>query len=443
LTTPRPASKRLVRLLAPMLAFALLAAACGDDDDTSADDTTTTAGDTTDDTTSDGDGDDASDALGEPNPASGDPVKVGLLSAATAESALSAQFQRVEEGMNAAVEYANEYRGGIAGRPIELFICQGGETPAGAQDCANQFVNEDVIAVVLPFTGNGASIVPVLAGAGIPYFTGSATANEELTTEGVFALSGGYPAGLAAFAAHARDNGVEKLAMLAIDVPAALQAAEGIGNIVFANAGVDYEVIPTPLGTADMTPQMQSAVGTGADAIAMTGDLAFCSSFLQAYETLGLDQTRYLIQTCIDPTNLEAYPDLIEGSIMTGSTTTDLETEDARLYAAIAETFGGFDPDPTVSAGHAGGVSVFLSFLNLMDTYEGDTVDADAVMEHAKTATDVPVFLGEGATYTCDGTAIPLLPTVCTAEVLVGPLDSGGQIQSTEIVDVGPLFEMG
>lgn len=446
MTNPR-ASKRLVRLLAPLLGLSLLAAACGDDDaeDTGADDTETTTDDTTETDTTEGETDegDASEALGEPNPASGEPVKVGLISASAAESALSAQFQRVEEGMNAAVEYANEYRGGIGGRPIELFICQGGETPAGAQDCANQMVNEEVISVVLPFTGNGSSIVPVLTGAGIPYFTGSATAAEELTTPGVFALSGGYPAALAAFAAHARDNEVEKLAMLVIDVPAALQAADALGKIVFGNAGVEYEVFPTPIGTADMTPQVQSAVGSGADAVAVTGDLAFCSSFFQAYKTLGLDQSRYIIQTCIDPTNLEAYPDLIEGSIMTGTTATDLESDDAKLYASIAETYGDFDPDPTVSAGNAGGVGVFLSFLNLMDSFEGETVDAAAVLQHAKQATDVPIFLGGGATYTCDGSAIALLPTVCTGDVLVGTLDSEGQLQDTEVVDVAPLFQMG
>lgn len=443
MTNPRPASKRAVRLLAPLLGFSLLAAACGDDDDTdtSAPDPTE-AGDTT--TTERGDADvDADEVFGEPDPAEGEPVKLGVLSASAADSPLAAQFQRVEEGMNAAVEYANEYRGGIGGRPIELFICQGNETPAGAQDCANQFVNQDVAAVVLPFTGNGASIVPVVSGAGIPYFTASATANEELTTDGVFALSGGFPSNLAAYAVHARDNDVQKLAMVTIDVPAALQAAEALGNIVFENAGVDYEVIPTPLGTADMTPQMQRAVASGADAIGVTGDLAFCSSFLQAYRTLSLDQTRYLIQPCIDPTNVEAYSDLIEDSIMVGTTTTDLESEDAQLYAAIAETYGDFDPDPTASSGHASGMVILMSFLNLMDSFEGDAVDADAVMAHAKEATDVPIFLGGGSTFTCDGSAIPMLPTVCTGEVLVGPVDGEGQLTSSDVVDVGPLFEVG
>jgi hypothetical protein len=32
--------------------------------------------------------------------------------------------------------------------------------------------------------------------------------------------------------------------MIVIDVPAATQAAQGIGDLVFGNAGVEYTVIP-------------------------------------------------------------------------------------------------------------------------------------------------------------------------------------------------------
>src|SRR3546814_12356513 len=72
-----------------------------------------------------------------------------------------------------AVEYANEYLGGIGGRPIELVVCGNGATPAGAQDCANQLVEQDVVAVTLPFTGYGEATAPVLPGPGFPPITRS------------------------------------------------------------------------------------------------------------------------------------------------------------------------------------------------------------------------------------------------------------------------------
>jgi branched-chain amino acid transport system substrate-binding protein len=37
----------------------------------------------------------------------------------------------------AVVKYANQYLGGIGGRPIELTTCEEKGVPATAQDCAN------------------------------------------------------------------------------------------------------------------------------------------------------------------------------------------------------------------------------------------------------------------------------------------------------------------
>jgi branched-chain amino acid transport system substrate-binding protein len=302
-------------------------------------------------------------------------------------------------------------------------------------------VNQGVAAVVMPFTAQGASIVPVLTGAGIPYITLSGASSEELTTPGAFALTGGYPATLAAFASYAADHGVTKLAMLATNGAGVIDAAGALGNIVFGHAGVAFEVIPVDVGTADMTPQLQSAVDGGADAIAMTGDLTFCSSFLQGYQTLALTQPRYLIATCIDPTVIDAYGSLLEGSIMTGTTSTDTTTPDASLYAAMVATYGDgdIDPDPSVSTGQAGGVVSLLTFVNLMDGYTGDVTPA-GVLDRVRTATEVPIFLGNGSTFTCDGSAISILPNVCSADVQIGTLDATGILHDAEVVDTGPLF---
>ena len=144
-------------------------------------------------------------------------------------------------------------------------------------------VEQGVIAVTLPFTGFGAAQAPIITGAGIPYVTSSGNSAEELTAPNAFAITGGYPGTLGAFAKHAQQEGVSKFVMVTIDVPSATQAAEALGGLVFGNAGVDYDVIAAPPGTPDLTPQLQSAVDSGADAIGVTGDVTFCTSFLQAY----------------------------------------------------------------------------------------------------------------------------------------------------------------
>ena len=279
MTLERPSVWRLCA--AALLALSLVAvAACSSDDDADGaggDDNTTTT-------------ESPDEVLGEPNEATGEPVKIGLITEGGAE-AIGSQSALTETGAEIAVEYANEYLGGIAGRPIELVTCGNQATPAGAQDCANQMVEEGVVAVTLPFTGFGEATAPVITGAGIPYVTLSGNSAAELTAEGAFALTGGYPGSLGAFAQHSKDEGFEKFAMIVIDVPSATQAAETLGGMVFGNADVEFETITAAPGTPDLLPQLQAAVDGGADAIGVTGDVTFCTSFLQAYQTLALDQT--------------------------------------------------------------------------------------------------------------------------------------------------------
>jgi branched-chain amino acid transport system substrate-binding protein len=302
-------------------------------------------------------------------------------------------------------------------------------------------VNHNVAAVISPFTAQGSSVVPVLAAAKIPYVALSGTSQEELTKPGAFSLTGGFSVTLAAFAAYARDHGVKKMAMLATDGPAVLQAVNGIGSLVFKKAGVQFQTMPVPVGTADMTPQMQAAVSGGATAVSMVGDLTFCTSWLQAYQTLNLNLPRYLINTCIDPSTLKAYKTVLKDSIMTATATSDTSAPDAQLYAAITKTFDPkVNPDPSVSTGQSAGAITLLSFVNLFNGFTGDPTPA-AITKQLKTAKKVPLFLGGGTTYTCDGMAVPILADVCSSEAQIGTVSDDGTVKNGAVIDTTQLFK--
>jgi len=384
----------------------------------------------------------AAAALGTKNPAAGKPITLGFISASASDSPVSAQFKRVEAGLQMARGYLNDYQGGIAGHPVELFICQGNETPAGTQDCANQMVNKGVAAVIAPYSGQGAVITPILTKAGIPYVVQQGTSTEELTTPGAFTLTGGFPSTLASYAQYAKDHGVKKFALLTIDVPSAVQAAQGIGTIVFKNAGVGYQVVTVPVGTPDMSSQLQSAASGGADAIGVVGDLTFCAAWMQAYQTLGLSQAKYVLSTCIDPSNVKAYGPVINGSVMSSIVTTDLQNPDAKLYAAIAQTYGkDVNPDPNVSSGQSGGASTLLSFASALKGLTGDPTPA-AVLTAFKATKNVPLFLGGGATFTCDGKQVSILPNICSGDVQVGLLNDQGRLEKATLVHTADLFTL-
>ena len=125
-------------------------------------------------------------------------------------------------------------------------------------------VQKGVVAVVEPFTGQGQTEVPTIVGAGIPYIMISGASTAELTSPGAYALEGGFPAYLGAMALSAKAHGFKKVAFLVENVPAAIQGAQELGAMVYKAAGVGFDVVPVNPGTADVTPQLQSAVSGGA-----------------------------------------------------------------------------------------------------------------------------------------------------------------------------------
>jgi branched-chain amino acid transport system substrate-binding protein len=230
--------------------------------------------------------------------------------------------------------------------------------------------------------------------------------------------------------------------MIVIDVPSATQAAEQLGGMVFGNAGVEFEVITAAPGTPDLTPQLQSAVDGGADAIGVTGDVTFCTSFLQAYQTLGLDVPKYVIATCVDPTVVESLGDALAGSYL--ATNASGASDDADLYAAMLTTYApdeDIDPDPIRSAGVTAGVSSVIHLVRAMEGLEGD-VTAETVLGQMQAAQDVPLWLGDGQTFTCDGSAVPVMPNVCSAGFFIGTLTAEGEVEDPTPVDATALFEM-
>jgi branched-chain amino acid transport system substrate-binding protein len=261
-----------------------------------------------------------------------------------------------------------------------------------------------------------------------------------LTTPGVFLLTGGYPATLGAYAQDAMDKGYKKFAMVTIDVPAATQGAQALGGIVFKNAGVEFSVIPAAPGTPDLSPQLQEAVSSGADAIGVTGDVTFCTSFLQAYQTLALTDPKYVIATCTDESVTSTLPDALDGSIM-ATTSVSEGNEDVDLYAAMLEKYApdeDIDPNPTKSSGVAAGVVSLLSFVNGLQDFTGDPTAA-AILETFQTGTGA-VFLGGGITYECGSKPIPILPNICSAQLQIGVVNGDGSVSDLKEIDAAALF---
>ena len=381
----------------------------------------------------------ASSALGAPHPATLPAVTVGMIT--DAGPGIAGTGALVEQGARAAVAYQNEYGDGLDGHKIALDICENQETPAGGQACANDMVQHGVVAVALPFTGQGQTEVPTVVRAGIPYITMSGESTTELTTPGSFALQGGFPAILGAVALQAKQEGYTKVAFVVSNVPAVVEGAQAVGGLVFKAAGVGFQVIPVDPGTADITPQLQSAVSAGVSALGVAGDVTLCSSFLRGYATLGLKAPRYVTALCLDPSILDSpsLDKVMQGSWLAGSGTATPK-QDA-LYAAIVHRYAPrVNPNPNASANDLAGMLPILSLAAIMKGYSGSTITAATVLRQTESATDVPLPMFGGITFTCNGTAIPILKSVCSSTAAIGIMGKGYAVTHIKTYDPTPLF---
>ncbi|MDO8389769.1 MAG: ABC transporter substrate-binding protein [Actinomycetota bacterium] len=424
------------KVLAGFTIAALFAAACSDDEKS---DTSTTEGTDTSVVTSDSTATTdtvAVDPLGEPNPATGDPILVGVINEGGGDT-VNQQSENTLTGIKIAADYVNEYLGGIAGHPIEIVSCGNKNTPAGAVDCANQLVEQKVAFYVQPYSGFEADIAKILTAAGIPMINASSSSTEGLTTPGAFALSSGYPGTLGAMAIDSKANGVKKFAMLVTDVPAATGAAKALGGMTFGKMGVEYEIVTVPLGTADFTPMLQAAVSGGADAIGITGDATFCSAALQAYKTLGLEAALYPISVCLDPTVIESSGDVLDGARV--ATLRVPDTEDEVIFNAAVAKFGDSGLEVNLAGGVADGYSALLSAARAFAGYTGD-IDNASIMTAMKAAADIEMPFTGGLTYTCDGTAIPILANVCSAQFSMATVAADGTLSDFTQVDASEAY---
>jgi branched-chain amino acid transport system substrate-binding protein len=373
--------------------------------------------------------------------ATGSTVTIGLISDAGGAGAVGTG-PLVEQGAKAATEYWNADLGGLEGHKVNLYICENQSTPAGGQSCANDMVQHHVVAVVEPFTGQGQTEVPTIVGAGIPYIVVTGASTAELETPGAYDLEGGFPAYLGAMAMSAKAHNFKKVAFLVENVPAAIQGAQALGGIVYKAAGVGMQIVPVNPGTADVTPQLQTAVSGGANAVGVIGDVTLCSSFLKGYETLGLKLPRYVLSTCQDP-SIEKSATLdktLAGSYIT--TTSKTSKADQKEYAAIIKAFlPKVSPNANVSSNQSDGVTPVLALANIM---KGSTQPATAagIKAQVAAAKNVVIPLSGGLTFTCNGTAIPLLKSVCSSSAAIGTIKAGksGNVTNVKVYNPTPLF---
>jgi branched-chain amino acid transport system substrate-binding protein len=415
-----------VTAVAALSVLLLAVTACGSDDDSGSG--------------SEGpEGAQVQELLGPEDPASGDPVRLGMISDGATQA-----FDNTDEvvAADAVGDYWNQHRGGVGGRPIEVVTCETGADPAGATDCANQMVEEGVVAVALSQSAVTESVWEPLHAAGISTMLFQAFGEGLLTDEqSTFAIASPLSTFYGLPISVAESEEADKIAFVIIDVPQALSILqEGAGPDILENAGVDHEVVRVPPGTADMTSQMQQVVDSGAGVVHVIGNDAFCIAAFNGLRAVGYDGAITSITQCITDATREGVPgDVLEGMYLTASLALGAADDPTyQLYQAVMSTYGD-DVRDVENATAMGGYTAMAALATSLEQISGD-ITPETVTATIKAMPEQELPGGGGVTFQCGGSAVPSQPAVCSNQWLRTELDAEGEPTSYEPIDSTDLL---
>jgi branched-chain amino acid transport system substrate-binding protein len=350
--------------------------------------------------------------------ASGTPVKVGLINN---EGSSPQSEPSVGDAAVAAADYANAELGGIGGHPIKVYRCGENEDTASATACANEMVQDNVAVVVIGSTSMGAVMVPIITKAGIPYVSVTGSATQELTTPGTFMWSGGYEATLTGFAKYAAQHGYKKVTAFVVNVPAAIAGAQQLGEPLFKAQGVALTIEGVPSGVPDATSQVTAGLSGNPAAALIIADEGTCTSVLKALNVVNPSLPAMGITSCLTTSATQALGSAMNGVKIFGASAPQADDAEAKLYQYVMAKYA---PSANVTGYTVTGYQSMLGLVRATAGLTGTAAPA-SITAAIKAAKNVPLPAGAGLTFTCDGKALPSLPSVCSLSEVVVTVQNG------------------
>jgi branched-chain amino acid transport system substrate-binding protein len=303
-------------------------------------------------------------------------------------------------------------------------------------------VEEDVVAVTLSQSAVAESVWEPLHAAGVPtLFLQTSTEGMLTDTESSFIMVNPLATLYGTPLAAAEAEGTDKIAFVLIDVPQALGTFEsGAADAILENADLTYELIRIPVGTADMTSQMQDVVESEAGVVQIVGNDAFCIAAIQGLNAVGYEGAITSIAQCITDATREALPGQLEGIDITSTMALGDTSDPAyQLYEEVIATFGE-DVEDVENATAMGGYTAMSSLIAALQGISGEvTPQAAAAAIKSMEEADYPG--ADGLTFQCGGTAFRDQPAVCSNNSLRATLDAEGNPASYEPVDSSDIVE--
>jgi len=380
----------------------------------------------------------AADAvLGAMHPATGDPVLVGLISSGKT-TGIDNQIE--VDVANATVKWWNEREGGIGGRPVKLVVCTDQADPGKAGDCANQLIQQNVVAAMIGSSGVVVNEWQPLHDAHIPVFT--LGGSSKLYQDPVSTFSVGSPtAGIVDVSVQAaKDANKTKITAMVIDVPAATDIYKAAAPLVKSKYGIDLILVPIAIGTPDMTPQAQKIVSSGDPGIVnVLGNDTFCIAAFNGLRAVGYKGIVTTASPCISDATRKAVPgDYLKGMQLSYTAPLgDNSNPSTLLYNTVMKTY----ESTSIDLSRTTGIAMFLIANELEFGVQGISgAISPATITAAMKGMAWKVLPGGGGVhFRCNGKADAANPGVCVSGVLVTSLDATGNPTGFKVAGDDPI----
>ena len=321
---------------------------------------------------------------------SGEPIKVMTV---TTLNAAGPTYENIANTANAYADYINA-RGGIAGRPLEVTVCDEQFDPAVATTCARQAVEEGMVSIVGSFTFFAESIVPVIAESSITWFGACCPITpSELTSPYSFNI-GNQPMYAVGAVKKAVDDGCENINAVIID---GAQIFIPPMENAMANLGKTFgDVIILPPTAQDYSAEVAQAT-TGADCVIGIISETPYITWNTAWTQSGTEARQYGPQGNLNEVSAAGNEEATDGDIIVGMYP-DISTDPWSEYR-VALDEAGLDTSALDynSLGGMGTWAAFVGFTQIAETIEGD-ITAESFYEAASTTSEPrPERHGAGA----------------------------------------------
>jgi ABC-type branched-subunit amino acid transport system substrate-binding protein len=316
---------------------------------------------------------------------SGPPVKTLTI---TSIETQGAAFPNIGITAKAYEKWINA-RGGIAGRPLQVIVCDEHGKPTDAAACGRQAVSEGVTAVVGSFSFLGTNYMPALEKAGIAYFGACCPITApEWTSENSFNM-GNLPLYSVGLVKRANEDGCQKINAVVIDGAQGFQPL--MDNAMKAYGKKFGRVVILPATAKDYSPEVAEATDGGADCLIMIVSETQYTAWNGAYAASGAKARMYGPQGNLDTVSIKGIPpDVVDGSVIAG-VYPDISTPPWDDYRKALDEA---DADPSQDYNSLGGMGTWAAYTGFSQVAEAipgapDAIDAKTFAAQAAKTTDL------------------------------------------------------